>query len=260
MANNNSPRTSNDSAPNRAIFYAILIVIVLVGAGAILYLKKSPQQATQPNPEYEALRQSYANAGPPQPYTLGNPNAPVVIEEFADFECPSCGRFSTITEPDVRSRIVNQGLAYYKYYDFPLPMHKNTIAASNAAACANEQGKFWEMHDALFEGQDQWGLGPDEGEVTDNPKPVFLNFAKQIGLNTDQWEKCYDSRKYQSRIDANAGEALRRNVEQTPTFYVNGTMAAGAISYDEMKQLVDSAAQKATPAATDSAFSNIVKH
>ncbi|HXC25250.1 MAG TPA: thioredoxin domain-containing protein [Gemmatimonadaceae bacterium] len=262
MANNNprkSPPPAQASSSSRAIFYGALIAIAVIGAGAIFYLSKNTPAAQQSAAVYDALRQTYANAGAPQPYTIGNPKAPVVIEEFADFECPSCGRFSTITEPDIRKNIVNAGQAYYKYYDFPLPMHKNSQAASNAAACADEQGKFWEMHDQLFLSQDQWGLGPTEGEVVDDPKPIFLGFAKTIGLNMPQWEQCFDTKKHQSRINANAGEAVRRNVAETPTFYINGIKSAGALSYDKMKQLVDSAAKLGPPSATDSALNNIVK-
>ncbi len=261
MANNN-PRKPDSSAPgnNRAALYGVLIAIAVIGAGAILYLSKTPAPPPTNTAVYQKLRQNYATAGPPKPYVLGNPKAPVEIEEFADFECPSCGRFATITEPDVRRQIVETGRAVYKYYDFPLPMHKNTQAASMAAACADEQGKFWAMHDQLFTGQDQWGLGPAEGEVTDNPKPVFLNFAKTIGLNVDQWERCYDTKKYQGRIDANAGEAVRRNLEQTPTFYVNGIKVAGGVSFDALKKLVDSAAAMGGALATDSALNNMVKH
>jgi protein-disulfide isomerase len=271
MANNN-PRQSPPSlqqpakrpvqkaGQNRAIFYGVLIVIALIGAGTILYLTRTPAATPANDAAYEALRQNYATAGTPRPYVMGNPNAPVQIEEFADFECPMCGHFATLTEPDIRAHIVATGQAYYKYYDFPLPMHKNTQAASNAAACADEQGKFWPMHDQLFAGQDQWGLRPDEGEVTDNPKPVFSGFAKAIGLNMAQWERCYDARKYQERVNANAGEAVRRNVSATPTFYINGIKQSGAVSYDSMKKLIDSAAKIGPPLASDSALSNIVKH
>jgi protein-disulfide isomerase len=268
MANNN-PRTPNRpgqrsaQTPNRKIFYTVLAAIVLAGAGTIIYLKQNQDSvAPQSNPTLDAMRQNYANAGPPQPYVLGDSTAKVTIEEFADFECPSCGRFATITEPDVRKTFVLSGKVLYKYYDFPLPMHKNTQAASMAAACANEQGKFWEMHDALFGGQDQWGLSADETgtEVTDDPKPIFAGYARTIGLNTTQWEQCFDSKKYQGRVDANAAEALRRNVESTPTFYVNGHKAEGAMSFDEMKKLVDAAAQDDAPSAADSAMNNIIKH
>ncbi len=258
MANNNPPRnarTGRSAAGNgRTGFYALLIAIAVIGIGAILYLMKSPTAADaggSANARYDSLQKRAAAAGPPKPYTLGNPNAPVVIEEFADFECPVCGNYATVTEPDVRKQIIEPGLAYYKYYDFPLPQHNNTQAASNAAACADEQGKFWQMHDAIFGGQDAWGLQPDGAtQVTNNPTPIFAGYAKAIGLNLPQWQKCYDSRKYQSRIDANMAEAFRRNVNQTPSFFINGqAMTPGAVTYDDLKKAVDAAtaARSAAP-------------
>jgi protein-disulfide isomerase len=101
-------------------------------------------------------------------YLMGNASAPVQILEFADFECPACGSFATLTEPDVRKRLVQTGQVSFRFLDFPLPIHRNTWDASMAAACANEQGKFWEMHDQIFATQDQWN-----GEVTNRPKAVF---------------------------------------------------------------------------------------
>ena len=264
MANNNSPQSSRSapaSSSNRAIFFGALIAIAVIGGGAILYHMKNPPAQQQNEAAYDALRQTYAKVGPPTPYILGNPKATVVVEEFADFECPSCGRYATITEPDVRKNLISTGVIYYKFYDFPLPMHKNSQVASMAAACADEQGKFWEMHDQLFSSQDQWGLSPaTETEVTDDVKPLFLSFAKTVGLNTAQWEQCFDAKKYQSRINANAGEAVRRNVDATPTFYINGMKVSGGMSYDQMKHLVDSVSKVGTSAVSDSALNNIVKH
>jgi protein-disulfide isomerase len=115
-------------------------------------------------------------------------------------------------------------------------MHKNTWAASNAAACADEQGKFWEMHDQLFNAQDQWN-----GQATGRPKGKFQEYAKGIGLNVDQWEACYDARKYQARIKANEQMATKRGASQTPTFVIGDRMIGGAISFDRFKSLVDSA-------------------
>ncbi len=258
MAKNNSPRNSNSSSA-RGPFYAVLLVVVLAGVGAILYMKKNPA-SVQANEAYEALRANYANAGPPQPYVLGDTMAPVLIEEFADYECPSCANYAVITEPDVRKRLVETGMAYYKYYDFPLPMHNNSPAASLAAACADEQGKFWEMHGALFNGQDQWGLTPNNQEVTDKPKPVFKGFAQAIGLDVGKWESCFDTGKYNDRVAANAGEATRRKVESTPTFFINGKKVPGAITYDAMKKLVDEAKARGPMTSADSAMNNIIHH
>lgn len=225
--------------------YVILGIVIIAGIAGVFYMgKKSPEQNAK---EAEAFAKAEAervkNAGPPQPYIMGDTNAPVKIEEFADYECPSCGQYAVVSEPDVRERIVKAGLASYYYYDFPLPMHHNTQAASNSAACADEQGKFWEMHDQLFTHQEHWGLNQMGGEATDNPKDIFKSFATGIGLNVAQWEKCFDDKKYQKRIDANYGEGLRRNVNSTPTFYINGRMVAGGRSYDEIKAAVDSAAK-----------------
>jgi protein-disulfide isomerase len=224
---------------NNTPFYIGVAAVAVAGLATISYL------ATRPKQEVRTVDPSL----PPvqaEGYLMGSATAPVQIIEFADFECPSCGNFATITEPDVRKRIIAPGLASIRYFDFPLPMHRNTWAASNAAACASDQGKFWEMHDRLFQGQDQWN-----GEATGRPKGVFKDYAKELGLNVDQWEDCFDSKKHQPRIQANAQEAERRKVSMTPTFIIGDKVIPGAVAYDEFKKYVDEAAKAkaATPAA-----------
>ena len=169
-------------------------------------------------------------------YLLGDTTAPVKVLEFADFECPACANFATLTEPDVRKQLVQTGKVSYRYFDFPLPMHRNTWDASNAAACADEQGKFWEMHDALFANQDRWN-----GEATSSPKGALKGYAKAIGLDVDKWEQCYDQQRYRSRIAANRAEAERRNVGSTPTFVIGNKLIPSAISYDQFVQYVNDA-------------------
>jgi protein-disulfide isomerase len=217
-------------------FYVVLALVVVVGALFIVRAARAPR--ARANVTTAPITPAKAEG-----YLLGNANAPVQIMEFADFECPACGNFAVITEPDVRNRIVNAGLASYRFFDFPLPMHKNTMAASNAAACAADQGKFWEMHDQLFHNQPEWNT-----EATDNPKKIFLGYAKEMGINTDTWEKCFDEQAHQSRILANQEEGIRRKVQSTPTFVIGTRMIPGSMSYDVFKAYVDSAAKDA-PAA-----------
>ena len=174
-------------------------------------------------------------------YVLGNANAPVQILEFADFECPACSQFATLTEPDVRKRLVQTGQVSFRFFDFPLPMHPNSWDASFAASCANEQGKFWEMHDQLFATQDQWAA-----TATNRPKAVFTRLTKSIALNEAQWEECYDSQKYKANIAANQREGERRLVQSTPTFVIGDKLIPGALGYDQIKAYVDSAAAKAS--------------
>jgi protein-disulfide isomerase len=149
---------------------------------------------------------------------------------------------------------VNTGLASYRFFDFPLPMHKNTMAASNAAACAADQGKFWEMHDALFRNQPEWNT-----EATSEPKIIFLGYVKTLGLNTDVWEKCFDEQLHQSRILANQAEGNRRRVQSTPTFVIGKRMIPGALSYDQFKAYVDSATKEAASAPVAHADSTAAK-
>lgn len=234
----NAVREPRNASSRPKAFYWLLGAIALVGVAALAYVASKPKsQATD-----VIERPDTSNAGPPQGYLMGKVDAPVKILEFADFECPACGGFATITEPDVRKRIIEPGLASITYFDFPLSIHRNTVPASNAAACADEQGKFWPMHDRLFQAQDEWN-----GEATDRPKPFFKRYAQEVGLDVAKWESCYDARKYQKRIGANLAEALRRGAGQTPTFIIGSKMYPGARNYDEIKAIVDSVA-KATAA------------
>jgi protein-disulfide isomerase len=218
-------------------FYIALAVVAVLGAALITRSAtraKAGPRATEVN----------VTAAQAEGYLLGNPKAPVQILEFADFECPACGQFATITEPDVRKRIVEAGLASYTFFDFPLPQHKNSMAASNAAACAADQGKFWEMHDRLFLGQPDW-----ESEAVRNPKKVFSRYAKELGLNMDAWESCYDQQRHQTRILANRAEGERRHVQSTPSFVIGRKLIAGSLAYDQLKAYVDSAASEFATAA-----------
>lgn len=226
---------SASSRPNKS-FYYVLAVIGIVGASILGYtLLRKPAGAvgTAIDPA------NVPASGPAQGYTMGKADAPVEIIEFGDFECPGCGQFATVTEPDVRKRLVETGLAKFTFYDYPLSMHKNTQPAHNAAACAADQGKFWEMHDRLFAKQDQWN-----GIATDNPAPFFEKYVSDLGLNGNVWKDCYEKRKHQGRIMANVAEGERRQINTTPSFIINNKMYVGALPYDALKAIVDSATQK----------------
>jgi protein-disulfide isomerase len=218
-------------AANPKSFVGLVLVLILAGAGGLAYLASRQHAAPAATIVDANLPPAVAKG-----YTMGRPDAPVQILEFADFECPACGNYSVVTEPDVRKRVIEPGLARVTYYDFPLPQHKNTMTASEAAACANDQGKFWEMHDRLFQGQTDWNT-----EATSDPVSVMQGYAKAIGLDVDKWRSCVDSRVHQRDIDANKAEGERRQVNQTPTFVIGNRMVAGSLTDDQIKAYVDSA-------------------
>jgi protein-disulfide isomerase len=210
-------------------FYAILGVIAVAGLAVIAFV------ATRSSANVTTVDTTLGPAVA-EGYLYGSPNAPVQIIEFADFECPACAQFAAVTEPDVRKRLIDQGTVALRFYDFPLQQHPNSLPASLAAACAADQGKFWEMHDALFNAQDSWN-----GVATSRPKGVFEGFVRQLGLDAAKWEECYDSQRHRARILANQKEGERRRVGQTPTFIIGDKLLPGAISYDRLKAYVDTA-------------------
>lgn len=219
---------------SRSPFYAVLGVIAGIAILLIVW------QVTRPTSMGVVRIDPSAPLPEAEGYLMGDPAAPVQVLEFADFECPACMSFATLTEPDVRRNLVATGQISFRFLDYPLPQHLNSWDASMAAACAHEQGKFWEMHDLIFANQDRWAT-----QATRRPKAIFSSLAESLELNMGQWNECFDSRKYLNQIAANQREAERRGVRSTPTFIIGSRMIANAMSWDSFKAFVDSALAEA---------------
>ena len=211
-------------------FYTILGAVALIGVLVITYAATRSSSATAMTIDPNAA------AGPAEGYVMGSPDAPVEIMEYGDFECGACGQFAIVTEPQIRELLVQSGKARFRFFDFPLNIHPNSIPAHLAAACANDQGKFWEMHDQLFQNQDKWN-----STVTRNPSGQFESYAKAIGLDVDAWEECYDGRRHLPKIEASVAQGTRLRVSSTPTFIIGNSMVPGMLGYDRIKAMVDSA-------------------
>lgn len=221
--------------------FLLVIGVVLVAGGGALW-------ATMQNKPKPMELPANAPAMKAEGYLRGNPDAPVTIVEFADFECPGCGQFATLQGPDVKARIVDAGLANFRFYDFPLTsIHQNTLFAHLAAACANDQGKFWEMHDQLFQNQPTWST-----IATSNPRKEIDGYATAIGLDMAAYTTCMDQQKHLAQIQANAKEGEKRGVNSTPTLIVGNKVYAGGLAFDALKKIVDSL-NAAAPAADTAA-------
>ncbi|MBA3064090.1 DsbA family protein, partial [Candidatus Woesearchaeota archaeon] len=174
---------------------------------------------------------------------LGPKNAKVVVVEFSDFECPYCGA-AMGTHKDLVQRfksqdptweaavpklkeLAKQGKIKLVFRDFPLGFHSQAKPAAEDAECADEQGKFWEYHDALFENQDKLS------------SQLYLKLAEQVGLDVNKFKNCIETGKYSQEVQADIDYASQVGVSGTPTFFVNGLKISGAQPYSVFKQAID---------------------
>lgn len=219
-------------------FYVLLAIIAVAAVVFLVYSARrpaaAPTAATGPAP---IVTDTFPG------YTLGSPTAPVEITEYVDYECPICAEFATVQFPVVRQQLINTGKVRWRIRDFPLSIHAHSRLAAMAANCAGEQGKFWEMSDAIFSHHD-WAL--QDGD----PSGQFRDDAKALGVNLDQYDACMSSQRYANRITASEQEGEARGVSGTPTLFINGKeYTAGDRSSDALAAVVDSIIAHSKPAA-----------
>ncbi len=166
-------------------------------------------------------------------YSLGDPNAPVVMVEYTDFQCPFCSRHFQETFPQIKTNYIDTGLVYYVFKDFPLTsIHPQAVAASEAARCAGDQNAYVEMHDRLFSSQAQWS--GQAGAVD-----IFIDYASQLGLDQAAFSECMETNKYQAAIQTDLQEGASFGVRGTPAFFINGNFVSGAQPYSAFEQAID---------------------
>lgn len=153
----------------------------------------------------------------------GPENAPITIISFSDYECPFCQR----AEETVAEVLKEYGdKVRFVHRDFPLAFHANAHGASQAAHCAHEQGKFWEMHAKLFEAKDL---------SISNLKDI----AKELGFDTGKFNYCLESGQFKDAVDRDMADGAAVGVEGTPAFFINGRMLSGAQPFSEFKKIID---------------------
>lgn len=154
----------------------------------------------------------------------GPKDAKVTVVEYSDFQCPFCSR-GAATMAQVAEAYKDKVRIVFR--DNPLPMHNRAPAASEAAQCANEQGKFWEFHDKLFAAQS--AMADDD----------FKKYATELGLNVETFTACYTSGKYKADVQNDMKEGAAAGVTGTPAFFVNGRFVNGAQPFEAFKALID---------------------
>jgi len=170
---------------------------------------------------------------------LGSEDAPVVIVEFSDFQCPFCRRFHQQTLPLIISEYVETGKVRFVFRDFPLMrIHPQAEPAAQAAECADEQGKFWEMHDLLFERQAEWSGNPQA-------RAIFEGYARELGLDGEEFSACLQEGRYAQEIQKDLQDGVRYGVRGTPAFFINGMKLEGAWPFGKFIEVIEAALAKA---------------
>jgi len=157
---------------------------------------------------------------------IGAKDAKVVIVEFSDYACPYCAKFAL----EVEKKIVENYKNTVKLVFRDFPVHgESSYKAAEAANCAREQGKFWEYHYLLFERQKEWY----------NNVSKFLDYAEELGLNSEKFRECLDSGKYRQEVEKDFMDGVSYGVQGTPTFFINDDMVIGYRSYEEFTRLIE---------------------
>ncbi len=183
----------------------------------------APQAQPTPTPSPTIDMKALADDDPVE----GNANAPVTIIEFSDFQCPFCERFYTGTLSQIRKDYIDTGKVKLIYRDFPLNFHPEAQKAAEAAGCAEEQGKFWEYHDKIFQNQAALGVASEK------------QWAKDLGLDTAKFNQCLDSGSRNSEISKDLSDGQNAGISGTPTFFINGQKVVGAQPYSVFQQIID---------------------
>jgi protein-disulfide isomerase len=171
---------------------------------------------------------------------IGNPDAPITIIEFSDFQCPFCARFHIQTLPTIMEEYIEKGSVKLVFRDFPIQsIHPNAVPASVAAECANEQGKFKQMHDILFEKQNEWS-----NLETVYAIELFNQYSEQINLEQEQFSSCLSTAKYVKEIQNDLDDGRTYGVTGTPGFFIGNQQIGfvelkGAQPFESFKNVID---------------------
>lgn len=221
-------------------FWAVLVVIVLVLVGVFIVTSNKSGNSTG------------SSSSQATNHIEGQGKSGVTLVEYGDYECPYCQEyFSTVKQ--VESQYDSQ--ITFQFRNFPLTsIHPNAFAAARAAEAASLQGKFWQMHDLLYENNDPSG---QSGWVpASDPTPYFDQFATQLGLNLAKFKTDMDSTTVNDRINADMAAGNKLGIQGTPTFFVDGKQTQIGNSVADFQKILDAAIKSKTAGTTDTTTSS----
>jgi protein-disulfide isomerase len=226
----------------RLIFGLLIVLVILVVALIVYSNNRKSAEVASSTPATDVVIPPAVTRPSVEFNATGNPDAPIRIDEYSDFQCPYCGLFYKTTEMQLVNAYVTTGKVYFIFNTFGEFIGPESAASAEAAYCAGDQGKFWEMHDILFENQN----GENQGGFADSR---LMAFAEKLGLKMSDFQSCFNADKYKDRINQDGKNGIASGVKATPSFVlsytVNGEkkteLIEGALPFDEFKQKIDAA-------------------
>ncbi len=201
------------------------VLVVVVGAMITLFVIANQSAPAPVGDKTKIIRDNSHKEG----------TGAVQLVEFGDYQCPACGA----AYPNVKQLLANySGKITFYFRNFPLTsIHQNALDGAEAAEAAGDQGKYWQMHDKLYESQKDWS------ELSD-PTDTLVGYAKGLGLDTTKFKQALTSKQFQSVIDQDLADGNALSIQGTPTFYFNGVQYTGASTYEALSAQADSLLKK----------------
>lgn len=212
-------------------FWAILAVIVLVFAGIIIFNgNKSNNTNTSKNTNAKATE-----------HVEGLGQSGVKLVEYGDYECPYCQEYASVVK-QAQQEFNNQ--ITFQFRNFPLvSVHQNAFAAARAAEAASAQGKFWEMHDALY-ASSNWQVWT----TASDPTPYFDQYAQQLGMNVNKFKQDFSSTAVNDAINADMNAGNKLNIQGTPTYFLDGKQVSPQPNLSSFENIIKAEINKKTTA------------
>jgi protein-disulfide isomerase len=217
-------------ASRRAALWGTVLIGLAATVGLVVYIASTPGPG--PSPAGPGSPGPVDLAVGPEEWIEGNPEAAATLVMYSDFQCPACGAYFPLVK---RLRVVFGERLRIVYREFPLErIHPRALRAAKVAEAAGLQGRFWAMHDLLFQNQGRWSAVPD-------PDSAFLEFAKTLKLDIDRFQSDLDSPRVAEAIREDVESGTRFGVPGTPTFFLNGVRIQNPRNYEAFKAVINEA-------------------
>ncbi len=211
------------------ILIGVAALVLAGGVALFMFGNPQPKEAGQAVDSQSLIRENS--------HMTGKKEAKVTVVEFADFQCPGCAAAYPVLK-QIKEEYKNNENFNFVYRQFPLvTIHRNAMLAAQVAEAASEQGKFWEMHDKLFDGQTSWAEN-NAAEL------VFLGYASDLGLDVEKVKTALTQQTYKEIVQTDMDDGEKLGVNSTPTIYVNGQKLERIPGYDELKAKIEEELKK----------------